>query len=92
MKSVFMKLGKTLIFTAVSMYIVFTLINQQLMIMDYRESKAQYVKQIQEEKLKSEQLTKVRSEITTSTYIEEVAREKLGLVMPNEIVFVDASI
>lgn len=92
MKSFFVKLIKTLILTSLCMYCLFTLVNQQITIMEYRESKSQYVKKIQEEKLKSEQLSKIKNDITTSEYIEGVAREKLGLVMPNEIVFVDASI
>ena len=92
MKKVFMRLVKTLVYTGVCMYIVFTLVNQQMTIMDYRNSKEQYKKLIQEEKLRNEQLIKSKGEITTSTYIEKVAREKLGLVMPYEIVFVDASI
>ena len=92
MKNIFLKLGKTLVFTAATMYILVTLISQQITLMDYNETRKLYSKQIQEEKLRNEQLIKIKSEITTSKYIEEVAREKLGLVMPNEIVFVDASI
>lgn len=92
MKSVILKLGKTLIYTAVFMYVAAILINQQMKLMDLRSSAAQYNKQIQEEKLRSEQLAKLRGEISSSKYIEEVAREKLGLVMPYEIVFVDASL
>ncbi len=92
MKSVILKLGKTLIYTAVFMYVAVILINQQMKLMDLRSSAAQYNKQIQEEKLRSEQLAKLRGEISSPEYIEEVAREKLGLVMPYEIVFVDASL
>ena len=92
MKKVFIRLVKTLAYTGVCMYIVFTLVSQQMTIMDYRNNRDQYKKLIQEEKLKNEQLIKSKSEITTSSYIEKVAREKLGLVMPYEIVFVDASV
>ena len=74
------------------MYVAAILINQQMKLMDLRSSAAQYNKQIQEEKLRSEQLAKLRGEISSPEYIEEVAREKLGLVMPYEIVFVDASL
>ncbi|MBQ9267262.1 MAG: septum formation initiator family protein [Clostridia bacterium] len=92
MKKVFIKLGKTLAFTALSMYIVITLVNQQITLMDLKDSRDQYAKQIQEEKLRSEQLAKIKGEISTPEYIEDVAREKLGLVMPYEIVFVDANL
>ena len=92
MKKVLLRLIKTLAYTAACMYIVITMINQQITLMDYRDMKEQYKKQIQEEKLKSEQLAKIKGEVTTPAYIEEVAREKLGLVMPYEIVFVDANL
>ncbi len=92
MKKILFRLGKTLAFTATTMYIIITLFNQQVKLMDFRNSKEEYLKQIQEEKLKTEQLTKIRSEISSATYIEEVAREKLGLVMPYETVFMDASL
>ena len=47
---------------------------------------------IEEENLKHEQLTETRNRISTDEYIEEVARDRLGLVKPNEIVFIDASL
>lgn len=92
MKKIFFRLGKTLAMTAAMMYIVLTLLNQQIKLMDFRNNKEEYVKQIQEEKLRAEQLTKVKGQISSPEYIEEVAREKLGFVMPYETVFVDASL
>lgn len=92
MKRFFLRLIKTLGYTAVSMYIVVTLYNQQVKLSDYRSIEEQYEKSIQDEKLKNEQLLKAKSEVSSAKYIEEVAREKLGLVMPYEIVFVDASL
>ena len=47
---------------------------------------------LENETMKYEQLLETRKNINTDSYIEEVAREKLGLVMPYEIIFVDASI
>lgn len=92
MKNVIIRLGKTLAFTATFMYVVVTLVTQQIELMDLRASAEQYEKQIQEEELRSEQLAKLKGEISSPEYIEEVAREKLGLVMPYEIVFVDANL
>lgn len=50
-----------------------------------------YNTMISEEEIKHEQLISAKNRITTKEYIEEVAREKLGLVMPNEIVFIDGN-
>ena len=44
------------------------------------------------EEMRHEQLLETKKNINSDEYIEEVAREKLGLVMPYEIIFVDASI
>ena len=41
---------------------------------------------------KNEQLKNTKAKISSKEYVEEIAREKLGLVMPNEIVFVDANL
>lgn len=92
MKNVILKLCKTLTYTALLMYVGVILINQQMKLMDLKNSTEYYSKEIQEEKLRGEQLAKLRGEISSPEYIEEVAREKLGFVMPYEIVFVDASL
>ena len=47
---------------------------------------------IEQEELKKEQLMNTKVKISSKEYVEEIAREKLGLVMPNEIVFVDANL
>lgn len=44
-------------------------------------------KQLIEEQLKLEELQREREEMDTLEYIEKVAREKLGLVKQNDIVF-----
>ena len=41
---------------------------------------------------KNEQLVITKNSISSDKYIEEVAREKLGLVLPSEIIFVNANI
>ncbi len=43
---------------------------------------------IEEEKGRTESIDKLRNYTGTKAYIEKVAREKLGLVYPDEIIFV----
>ena len=43
--------------------------------------------QIDAEKERSEEINKLKKYVGTDEYIEEVAREKLGLVKENEILF-----
>ena len=51
-----------------------------------------YNRDLQEEKLETEKLTDTLATLSDDKYMEEVARDKLGLVMPTEIIFMDASI
>ena len=48
-------------------------------------------RKIQEAHLESEKLTTTIASMSDDEYMEEVAREKLGYVMPSEIIFMDAS-
>ena len=47
---------------------------------------------IDEATIKTEELEETKGKINSDEYIEAYAREKLGLVMPYEIIFVDASL
>lgn len=52
----------------------------------YREREQQLAEQIEEEKKRSEEIEEFRKYTKTKKYIEEVAREKLGLVYEDEII------
>ena len=45
------------------------------------------VKQIQEEKNRSEEIEDYEEYVKTDEYIKETAEEKLGLVDPDEVIF-----
>ena len=47
----------------------------------------QLEKQIDEEKERTEQLEEQKKHVKTDSYIKEVAREKLGLIDPGEVLF-----
>jgi cell division protein FtsB len=73
------------------MYACFILLEQQVKIAEIDKQKTNYIRLSQEENMKTEQLNKTKGELETPQYIEKVAREKLGLVMAYETVFIDAS-
>ena len=54
---------------------------------DYRSYYIIMQTQIDAEKERSEEINKLKKYVGTDEYIEEVAREKLGLVKENEILF-----
>ena len=82
----------TLAVTAFFIYMGYILINQQVRINQLNNEIAQCNREIQEANLKTEELNDTLASISEDEYMEEVARERLGLVMPSEIIFMDASI
>ena len=86
------KLLVTLLTTFAFIYMSYILINQQTKLNDLNGEIAFYNREIEEQNLKTENLTNTIASMSTDEYMEEVARDKLGLVMPSEIIFMDASI
>ena len=92
MKKFLKKLSYTLTLTLVFGYGIYTVIEQQIELDEIDKEKQSYMALYEEEEMKHEQLLEVKENINSDSYIEEVAREKLGLVMPYETIFMDASI
>ena len=53
----------------------------------YQAQEAELERQIEEEKERSSEIDELEKYVGTDEYIEEVAKEKLGLVNENEIIF-----
>lgn len=92
MKSFFKKLLYTLALTLVFGYGIYTMIEQQSELDEINKEKEKYMVIQEEEQMEYERLLEIKENINSDEYIEEMAREKLGLVMPYETIFVDASI
>lgn len=54
---------------------------------EYRAQEIELEKRIEEEKARSAEIDQLQDYVGTDEYIEEVAKDKLGLVNPNEIIF-----
>lgn len=54
---------------------------------NYKQQEAELEKQLEDEKLRAEEIDELEEYVGTDEYIEDVAKEKLGLVYPNEILF-----
>jgi len=54
---------------------------------EYKVQEAELEKQLEEEELRAEEIDELEEYVGTDEYIEDVAKEKLGLVYPNEILF-----
>ncbi len=53
----------------------------------YQEQEEQLTAELEEEEQRAEDLKEQESYIGTDAYVEEVARTKLGMVYPDEILF-----
>ena len=86
------RLLTTLLITATFTYMLYILGTQQAKLNELNNELSCYNRNLQEEKLETENLTDTLATLSDDKYMEEVARDKLGLVMPTEIIFMDASI
>ncbi len=55
--------------------------------MDYKEQEEQLAEQLAEEEQRTEQLEEEENYVGTDDYVEDIARSKLGMVYPDEILF-----
>lgn len=83
------KLIKKVLIIVFAIYVSITLINQQLTIMRMEDRKAELNEQIQEAKAETEKLNKQLKNASSDAYIEQIAREKLGLIKDGDIIYVD---
>ena len=54
---------------------------------NYKTQEAELEKQLQEEETRKEEIDELEEYVGTDKYVEDVAKDKLGLVYPNEILF-----
>ena len=77
------------IIIAVLIYFIYTLVSQQQTLNSYKQEASTYSNQIEEANDKHEELKNVKNNINSTEYIENMAREKLGMYLPNERVYID---
>ncbi len=85
------KLFKKILFIGIAIYIIYTFFTQQKTLNVYQADQERYSEQIAQEKEKQEELKATKENINSKEYIEQVAREKLDMYLPNERVYIDIS-
>ena len=83
------KLVKRFLVGIMGIYVIFTLVNQQKTLNQYDNENEELAKQIEEQKSYNEELNQQKENVNSLEFIEEMAREKLGMYYPNERVYVD---
>ena len=82
---------KKILLLFIAVYVVYTLIAQQKTLNAYSVEQSNYSTQIKKEEQNKEALLKTKERVDSTEYIEDVAREKLGMYLPNERVYFDAT-
>ena len=83
------KFIRNIILILAIIYVIFTLIKQQQTLNQYAKNSEDLSNQIEEQQNYKEELAKKQSDINSEEYIEETAREKLDMYLPNEKVYID---
>ena len=83
------KIIRNIILILALVYVVFTLINQQQTLNKYAQNSEDLSQQIEEQKNYKEELAQKQADINSKEFIEETAREKLDMYLPNEKVYID---
>ena len=81
---------KKIIFIVVLIYAITTIIKQQKILNGYSVQEKNLKVEISEAKERQEQLNNEKENVNSLEYIETLAREKLGMYLPNERVYVDS--
>jgi cell division protein FtsL len=85
------KVYRNIIIAIFLIYFVITLISQQKTLNQYKAETESYSKQLETAKKTNEELQETKSNVDSTDYIEEIAREKLDMYLPNERVYIDIS-
>jgi cell division protein DivIC len=84
-----MKKKKVLLWAIIAIFFGTIFIRQQFMISRLRKEYLAHQEHLGKIKIQSAQLNEQLKQSKKSDYIEKLARQKLGLVKPGEILFID---
>ncbi len=85
------KLYKKLFIICIVIYVIYIFANQQRILNSYKTAQEYYNEQIEVKLANKEALNQTKKNINSEEYIEQVAREKLDMYLPNERVYIDNS-
>lgn len=85
----FNKFYKKLLILGILAYVLYIFIGQQKTLNAYKNTQSYYNEQLTKQLAYQESLYKSKNDINSKEYIEQVAREKLDMYLPNEKVYID---
>lgn len=85
------KILKVIIILIVLSYFIYIIVKQQTTLNSYKSEQDYVSEQIQEQQEYKNELADMKANINSDEYIEQIARDKLDMYLPNERVYVDAN-
>ncbi len=85
----FKKVYKRLFVLIFAIYVIYTFIMQQQTLNAYQAETKKYNLEIEKAQEEQEKLNATKNNINSNEYIEQIAREKLDMYLPNERVYID---
>lgn len=83
------KIYKNVIIAIFLIYFIVTLVSQQKTLNQYSSEAEIYAKQLETATEENKDLNKTKEDVNSTEYIEQMAREKLDMYLPNERVYID---
>lgn len=83
------KFLRTIIIVAILIYISTIFMEQQKSLVAYKNEQKVLEDKIQQQKEYKEELLATKENLSSPEYIEQIAREKLDMYLPNERVYID---
>ena len=83
------KIYKRLLILIALIYAIFTLANQQKTINQYSANSKELAIKLQEQEAYKEELTAKKENVNSEEFIEQKARERLDMYLPNEKIYID---
>ncbi len=82
---------KRILFIVLAIYVIYTFISQQKLLNTYAKEGQEYSNQIEQANEVQAELNEKLQSLNSTDYIEEIARDKLDMYLPNERVYIDMS-
>ena len=80
---------KACILLFLAIYAAYTFVKQEIEINKYEKEKFMYVEQINLAKQKQEEYKHYSEYVNSDEYIEKIARDKLGMLLPEERIYIE---
>lgn len=84
----FKRLFKLILGSVLAIYVLCIFINQQKVLNSYNKEQKYVAEKIQEQTEYKQELSSLKENVNSPEYIEEIAREKLDMYLPNESVYI----